>query len=197
MSEEIQTEAKVEAGRSDYGKASVRNKRKFGKEGEPAVFDPSGERGRMIDIRRAEHKKRRGVKEDVGYKSFIKQAQDARERVKKRDELNKKKDAQFVDTKKYGVKFYDKKGSGRIVKGKKIYNWCLYRLDIYKIMFSILLPIASKIISDAVNKVPENEELGEKLIEICLVILKKAVKLTKTDMDDRLLAQVEKAIKTR
>ena len=64
-------------------------------------------------------------------------------------------------------------------------------------MLSILLPIASKIISDAVNKIPENEELGEKLIDICLVILKKAVKLTKTDMDDKLLAQVEKAIKTR
>ena len=64
-------------------------------------------------------------------------------------------------------------------------------------MFSFLLPIASKIISDAVDKIPENEELGEKLIDICLVILKKAVKLTKTDMDDRLLAQLEKAIKTR
>ena len=64
-------------------------------------------------------------------------------------------------------------------------------------MFSFLLPIASKIISDAVDKIPENEELGEKLIDICLVILKKADKLTKTDMDDRLLAQVEKAIKTR
>ena len=57
-------EAKVEAGRSDYGKASVRNKRKFGKEGEPAVFDASGERGKMIDQRRAEHKAKRGVKED-------------------------------------------------------------------------------------------------------------------------------------
>ena len=58
-------EAKVEAGRSDYGKASVRNKRKFGKEGEPAVFDASGERGKMIDQRRAEHKAKRGVKEGV------------------------------------------------------------------------------------------------------------------------------------
>ena len=58
-------EAKVEAGRSDYGKASVRNKRKFGKEGEPAVFDASGERGKMIDQRRAEHKAKRGVKEEV------------------------------------------------------------------------------------------------------------------------------------
>ncbi len=64
-------------------------------------------------------------------------------------------------------------------------------------MLSILLPIASKIISDAVNKIPENEELGEKLIDICLIILKKAVKLTKTDMDDKLLVQVEAAIKAR
>ena len=73
----------------------------------------------------------------------------------------------------------------------------LYRLAIAKNMFSFLLPIATKIISDAVNKIPENEELGEKLIEICLVILGKAVKLTKTDMDDKLLAQVEKAIQAR
>ena len=64
-------------------------------------------------------------------------------------------------------------------------------------MLSFLLPLASKVISDAVNKIPENEELGEKLIEICIVILKKAVKLTKTDMDDKLLAQVEAAIKAR
>tara|TARA_R100001443_G_scaffold66527_1_gene75566 strand:- start:335 stop:529 length:195 start_codon:yes stop_codon:yes gene_type:complete len=64
-------------------------------------------------------------------------------------------------------------------------------------MFSILLPIASKIVSDAVDKIPEDAELGEKLIDLCLVILKKAVKLTKTDMDDKLLEQVEKAIQTR
>tara|TARA_B100000927_G_scaffold190056_1_gene153198 strand:- start:326 stop:520 length:195 start_codon:yes stop_codon:yes gene_type:complete len=64
-------------------------------------------------------------------------------------------------------------------------------------MFSFLLPFATKIISDAVAKIPENEELGEKLIEICIIILKKAVKLTKTDMDDKLLVQVEAAIKAR
>tara|TARA_B100000427_G_scaffold14830_1_gene11694 strand:+ start:67 stop:261 length:195 start_codon:yes stop_codon:yes gene_type:complete len=64
-------------------------------------------------------------------------------------------------------------------------------------MLSFLLPIASKIISDAVNKIPENEELGEKLIDVCIVILEKAVKLTKTDMDDKLLEQVKKAIQTR
>tara|TARA_B100002019_G_scaffold252828_1_gene233994 strand:+ start:2401 stop:2604 length:204 start_codon:yes stop_codon:yes gene_type:complete len=64
-------------------------------------------------------------------------------------------------------------------------------------MLSFLLPLASKIITDAVAKIPENEELGEKLIDICLVILGKAVKLTKTDMDDKLLETVKAAIKTR
>lgn len=62
---------------------------------------------------------------------------------------------------------------------------------------SFLLPLAAKIITDAVAKIPENEELGEKLIDICLVILGKAVKLTKTDMDDQLLEVVTKAIKAR
>ena len=64
-------------------------------------------------------------------------------------------------------------------------------------MLSFLLPLASKIIQDAVAKIPENEELGEKMVEICLVILAKAVKLTKTDMDDQLLEVVTKAIKSR
>ena len=64
-------------------------------------------------------------------------------------------------------------------------------------MLSLLLPFASKIIKDAVDKIPEDSELGEKLIDLCLVILGKAVKLTKTDMDDKLLETVKEAIKTR
>ena len=64
-------------------------------------------------------------------------------------------------------------------------------------MFGFLLPIASKIISDAVDKIPDDTELGEKLIDICLVILGKSVKLTKTDADDKLLATVAEAIKNR
>ena len=64
-------------------------------------------------------------------------------------------------------------------------------------MLAFLLPLASKVIRDAVNQIPENEELGEKLVEICLVILGKAVKLTKTDMDDQLLEVVTKAIAAR
>ena len=65
-------------------------------------------------------------------------------------------------------------------------------------MLAFLLPLASKVISDAVAKIPENEELGEKLVEICLIILGKAVKaLTKTDMDDQLLEVVKKAMVAR
>ena len=64
-------------------------------------------------------------------------------------------------------------------------------------MLSFLLPLAAKVIKDAVAQIPENEELGEKLVEICLVILGKAVKLTKTDMDDQLLEVVTKAIAAR
>ena len=49
------------------------------------------------------------------------------------------------------------------------------------------------------QKFQENEVLstGEKMVEICLIILAKAVKLTKTDMDDQIIEVVTKAIKTR
>ena len=64
-------------------------------------------------------------------------------------------------------------------------------------MWSVLLPIASKIIDAAIAKIPDDAELGEKLIDICLHILQKAVKLSKTDMDDKLLDTVMEAVKTR
>ena len=64
-------------------------------------------------------------------------------------------------------------------------------------MLAFLLPLASKVISDAVAKIPENEELGEKLIDICLVILGKAVKMTKTSADDKLLETVKEALQSR
>jgi hypothetical protein len=59
------------------------------------------------------------------------------------------------------------------------------------------MPLAYKVVDSAVAKIPEDAELGEKLIEICLLILGKAVKLTKTTADDELLAKVAEAIKTR
>lgn len=62
---------------------------------------------------------------------------------------------------------------------------------------AFLLPFASKIVLDAIKQIPNNEELGEKLIEICVAILEKAVALTETDMDDQLLEVVKKAIAKR
>ena len=56
-------DAKVDTGRSDYGKASIRNYRRMGPgHDEPGMFDPEGKRGKTIDKRREEHKARRGVK---------------------------------------------------------------------------------------------------------------------------------------
>lgn len=65
------------------------------------------------------------------------------------------------------------------------------------IMTEVLLGIARKIIADAVAKLPDNAELGEKLVDIVLTILRKAVKMTKTTVDDELLAKVEEALKAR
>ena len=63
VKEEVVDEAKVDKGRSDYGKASIRNYRRKGPgHGEPAMFDPENKRGKLIDKRREEHKARRGVK---------------------------------------------------------------------------------------------------------------------------------------
>lgn len=61
-------------------------------------------------------------------------------------------------------------------------------------MLSFLLPLAAKIIHQAVQKIPNNEALGELLIKICLEILEKAVHTTATDVDDQLLATVKAAL---
>ena len=61
-------------------------------------------------------------REGTSYKSFMADVQSAKDRLKKKVEDRKKKDAQFVDTKTKGVRFYDKKGKGRIVKGRKVYD---------------------------------------------------------------------------
>lgn len=64
-------------------------------------------------------------------------------------------------------------------------------------MVSFLLPLAYKIVDAAVAKIPDDAELGEKLIDLCLLIVGKAVKLTKTTADDELFAKVKEALQTR
>ena len=64
-------------------------------------------------------------------------------------------------------------------------------------MLAFLLPLAKKVVADAVSKIPDDADLGEKLIDICILVLEKAVKLTKTTADDALLEAVKKALVTR
>ena len=64
-------------------------------------------------------------------------------------------------------------------------------------MLSFLLPFAASIIHQAVSKIPNNEELGELLIKICLEILDKAVASTKTTVDDQLLETVKSALEAK
>lgn len=66
-----------------------------------------------------------GVSEEASYKDFIKGAIAAKERIdKKRIETRKRNNATVLQDKKSGkgIKFFDKKGVGRIKSGKKIYD---------------------------------------------------------------------------
>ena len=55
----------------------------------------------------------------ISFPEMQKRIRDAKDRAR---EKKKESDRLYSDTKKHGVKFYDKKGTGRIVKGKKQYD---------------------------------------------------------------------------
>ena len=64
-----------------------------------------------------------GVNEDEkSYEKFIRQAREKREAIKKRGVERAKKDSEYRDRVGKGIKFYDKKGSGRMVGGRKTYD---------------------------------------------------------------------------
>jgi len=67
-------------------------------------------------------KQKESVKESKSYKDFMADVQSSKDRKKSVRDRRKERDAAFVDRVKSGIKFYDKKGSGRIVKGKKVYT---------------------------------------------------------------------------
>tara|TARA_R100000152_G_C6724671_1_gene150113 strand:+ start:516 stop:902 length:387 start_codon:yes stop_codon:yes gene_type:complete len=63
------------------------------------------------------------IKEEFSsYKDFMKSVQAAKERKAKKQQTRKVKDAAYVERLRKGIKFYDSKGSGRLVKGKKVYD---------------------------------------------------------------------------
>ena len=55
----------------------------------------------------------------ISFPQMQERIRDAKERARAK---KKEKDQLSMDSKRHGVKFYDKKGSGRIKKGKKIYD---------------------------------------------------------------------------
>ena len=63
--------------------------------------------------------KPKNIKEQISFPVMQQRIRDAKE---KRREQQKKSEKLYMDTKKKGVKFYDKSGSGRIKDGKKIYD---------------------------------------------------------------------------
>ena len=73
---------------------------------------------------KARGKKPKDFKEDLTYRDFIKKSRESSERMKKdktkRAEINAM--SAYKDKKEKGIKFYDKKESGRIKSGKKIYD---------------------------------------------------------------------------
>ena len=64
-------------------------------------------------------------------------------------------------------------------------------------MLSFLMPLAYKVIDSAVAKIPDDAELGDKLIDICLLIIGKAVQLPKTTADDALFEKVKEGLAAR
>ena len=55
----------------------------------------------------------------ISFPEMQRRIRDAKERAR---DKKKESDRLYSDTKKHGVKFYDKKGTGRIVGGKKKYD---------------------------------------------------------------------------
>ena len=60
-----------------------------------------------------------------------------------------------------------------------------------------LFPYAIRIVNSAIAKIPESDEIEQQLVELCLKFLSKAVKNTKTDVDDQIFEQVAKALRAR
>ena len=63
--------------------------------------------------------KPKNIKEQITFPQMQQRVRDAKER---RREQQKKSEKLYMDTKKKGVKFYDKKGTGRLKDGKKVYD---------------------------------------------------------------------------
>ncbi len=90
--------------------------REMGKSSEAAVY-----RKYINSMKKKTEKMNEEIKTNrrISFPEMQKRIRDAKER---RREQQKKSEKLYMDTKKKGVKFYDKKGTGRLKDGKKIYD---------------------------------------------------------------------------
>ena len=90
--------------------------REMGKSSEAAVY-----RKYINSMKKKTEKMNEEIKQErkISFPDMQKRIRDAKER---RRDQKKQSEKLYIDTKNKGVKFYDKKGSGRLKDGKKIYN---------------------------------------------------------------------------
>ena len=82
------------------------------------AVSPEQQAAIAIDMKK-KGKKPKNLKEQISFPQMQQRVRDAKER---RREQQKKSEKLYMDTKKKGVKFYDKKGVGRLKDGKKVYD---------------------------------------------------------------------------
>ena len=107
--------------------ANIHKKRQRIKQGSGEKMRKKGEKGAPTpaQMQRAKGEGVQEDKEDEDLQKMIKIATiktNAAKDIRRRREQQKKSEKLYMDTKNKGVKFYDKKGSGRLKDGKKIYN---------------------------------------------------------------------------
>jgi len=80
--------------------------------------NPAQQAAIAIDMKK-KGKKPKNLKEQISFPQMQERIRNAKE---KRREQQKKSEKLYMDTKRKGVKFYDKKGTGRLKDGKKVYD---------------------------------------------------------------------------
>ena len=56
------------------------------------------------------------------YKNYHNNKQEQQDKQQDKQDNRKKKDVAYIERVRKGIKFYDAKGSGRMVKGRKVYD---------------------------------------------------------------------------
>ena len=113
IKDKVSTALKVGKGIKNVGEFIAKNP------GKAALIGAGVVGAGMLAKRALSRKKKKEVKEQTTFPQMQQRIRDAKER---RREQQKKSEKLYIDTKRKGVKFYDKKGTGRLKDGKKVYD---------------------------------------------------------------------------